>query len=103
DVLVISGGGSGDGLEHGAAAGKDNLSTVGIPAADHGLQLGGAGEGSAVLPGVVHLNSGAQFLGGVIGALDIAVAETAAGRVGAAAAAGEAQLGEAVLHSGVAG
>src|SRR5699024_6125645 len=61
------------------------------------------GEGSAVLPGVVHIHRDVQLGSGGVGPLDIAVAETAAGGVGAAAAAGEAQLGEAVHHGGVAG
>ena len=43
-----------------------------------------------------------MLLGGVVGTLDIAVAVTAAGGVGAAAAAGEAQLGVAFLDHGVA-
>lgn len=42
DLAVLSGSGSSDGLEHGAAAGKDDLSAVGVPAGDHGLQLGEA-------------------------------------------------------------
>src|SRR5699024_10204465 len=103
DIAVIGGGGGGDGLEHGAAAGEHDLGAVGVPAADHGLQLGGGGEGITVLPGVVHVNGDALLSGSGVGALDVAVAEPAAGGVGAAAAAGEAQLGEAVLHGGVAG
>ena len=60
-------------------------------------------EVGAVLPGVVHVDGDVLLSSSGVGALDIAVAVTAAGVVGAAAAAGEAQLGVAVLHSGVAG
>src|SRR5699024_10050520 len=44
DDAVVGGSGSGDGAEHGAAAGEDDLSAVHVPAVDHGLQLGGSGE-----------------------------------------------------------
>src|SRR5699024_6597051 len=82
DDAVVGGSGSGDGAEHGAAAGEDDLSAVHVPAVDHGLQLGGSGEAAAVLPGVHDVNSDAQLLSRSAGALQIAVAVTAAGRVG---------------------
>ena len=56
-----------------------------------------------ILPGILQLNGLAHFLGRIVGALGKAVTITAAGRVGAAAAAHEAQLLKAVLHHGIAG
>src|SRR5699024_1697561 len=53
--------------------------------------------------GVVHLNLYAQLLGSSIDALHEAIAVTVTSSVGAAAAAGEAQLGVAFLHGSVAG
>lgn len=103
DLAVLSGSGSGDGLEHGTAAGEDDLSAVGVPAGDHGLQLGGSLEGSAVLPGVVQVDGLIHFLSSVVGALSKAPAVTDAGGVRAAAAAGEAELLIAFLDDSVTG
>ena len=103
DDAVVSAGRGGDGAEHRAAAGEHDLSAIHIPAVDHGLQLRRSGEGAAVLPGVHDVNVHAHLNSRRARALQIAVAVTAAGRVGAAAAAGEADLGEAFLDDGVAG
>ena len=100
---VVRGSSRNNGGEHGAAAGEDDFRAGLVPAGDHSLQLGGSGEGSAVLPGVLELNLNAQLLRRSAGALREAVAIAVARSVGTAAAAGEAQLGEAVLHDGVAG
>ena len=103
DLAVLSGSGSDDGLEHGTAAGEDDLSAVGVPAGDHGLQLGGSLEGSAVLPGVVQVDGLIHFLSSVVGTLSKAPAVTDAGGVRAAAAAGEAELLIAFLDDSVTG
>ena len=103
DLAVLSGSGSGDGLEHGTAAGEDDLSAVGVPAGDHGLQLGGSLEGSTVLPGVVQVDGLIHFLGSIVRALSKAPAVTDAGGVRAAAAAGEAELLIAFLDDSVTG
>ena len=103
DSAVIFGSSLGHGLEHIAAAAEDDLGAGIVPAGNHGHQLGRGREGVAELPGVVDVNSLAQFLGSIVGALDEAVAEADASGVGAAAAAGEAELLKAFLHNSIAG
>ena len=103
DSAVIFGSSLGHGLEHIAAAAEDDLGAGIVPAGNHGHQLGRGREGVAELPGVVDVNRLAQFLGSIVGALDEAIAETDAGGVGAAAAAGEAELLKAFLHDSIAG
>ena len=80
-----------------AAAGKDDLSAVGIPALHTGGDVGIAVELAAVE--VVDVNVGAQLLCSSVSALHVAVAVTDNG--GHSHAAQEAQLGVAVLNNGV--
>src|SRR5699024_6900219 len=82
-----------------AAAGKDDLRAAGIPAFHLGGDVGIAGEGAAIP--VVDVDVGAHLLRSGVGALHKAVAVTDNG--GDRHAAQEAQLGEAILHSGVTG
>ena len=103
DSAVIFGSSLGHGLEHIAAAAEDDLGAGIVPAGNHGHQLGRGREGIAELPGVVDVNGLAHFFGSIVGTLDEAVAVTDAGGVGAAAAAGEAELLKAFLHDSIAG
>ena len=91
------------GLEHRTAAGEHDLGAVLIPAGDLGLEFGGSREVLTVLVGVLYGNVHVLLLGSSLGALNEAVAEAVAGRVGAAAAAREAELGVAFHNGSIAG
>ena len=103
DSAVVGGSRGGDGIEDGAAGGEHDLGAGLIPAGDQGLQLGRGREGSAIGPGELHVHGLAHFLGGIVRALDEAVAIAHAGGIGSAAAAGKAQRLIAILDHGVAG
>ena len=98
NVAIVLQGSLNSGGVDAAAAGKDDLSAVGIPALHTRGDVGIAVELAAVE--VVDVDVGAQLLCSSVSALHIAVAVTDNG--GHSHAAQEAQLGVAILDNGVA-
>ena len=102
-VSIVFGSSLSNGLIHITAAAEDDLGAIVVPAINESLQLGRGGVGVTILPGVVQLNSLAHLSGSSIGALSEAVTVANASGVGAAAAAGEAELFKAFLNNSVTG
>ena len=102
-VSIVFGSSLSNGLIHITAAAEDDLGAIVVPAINESLQLGRGGVGVTILPGVVQLNGLAHLSGSSIGALSEAVTIANASGVGAAAAAGEAELFKAFLNNSVTG